>query len=260
MAGVARLVNVQSLWWTALGYGGNCDLSFLKDYPPLESLHISAMRLKSVSGLERQRSIRELDLQTYANGNIDWRVFEKLESLVCESHLFTGPAWDCVQLRKLFLISCRESDWSNLNRLCNLKELELSGSTIETLRELKLTGLTKLGLYHSKKLIDLQGIDRLKCLRTLRLDSCKKIHSISPVGYLSELAELSIIDCGRIETIKDCASLKVLEKLYLNGTTISDGKIRPILELPNLRELSFDDQPYYDITMAEASVILGNRK
>lgn len=259
MAGIYRLLKVKSLWWTALGYGENCDLSFLKDYPPLEALQISAIRLKSVAGLEHQRFIRELDLQTYAKGKVDWRVFERLESVVCESHLFTGTAWDCVQLRELFLVSCRESGWSNLNRLCNLKELELSGSTIETLGGLELTGLTKLGLYHANKLTDLQGVERLQHLRTLSLDSCKRLHSLSPITGLKELQELNIIDCGHTQTIACCRSLQALERLRFYGSVVSDGKIRCVLDLPNLRELSFDNRKEYDVTAEEVSAILEER-
>lgn len=260
MGAVCRLLGVKSLAWNALGYGDNCNLSFLKAYPPLDALRVIALRLNSVSGIEEQRLVRELALETYARGSVPWNVFDKLESLVCESHLFTGKAWECSQLQKLFLINCTESDWSNLIRLPQLRELELSGSKIQSFHLVQLPELTKLGLYHSSEFADFHGVAALQRLTTLTLDSCRRISSVTPIGDLRSLMELNIVDCGKIHSINWCLSLKNLQKLRLYGTRVLDGKLRCVLELPELRELCFDDWGGYDITSGETSNILAHHK
>jgi hypothetical protein len=83
-------------------------------------------------------------------------------------------------------------------------------------------------------------------LTELVLASCRWITSLSAMSSLIGLRRLDVSEGGIIESLKPIADLRLLEQLYLYGSTkIADGDLTPLLGMTRMRDLRIMNRRHY---------------
>jgi len=86
-------------------------------------------------------------------------------------------------------------------------------------------------------LANLDGLQALPCLRTLRVHYCRRLSDISALEGLSKLADVTFYSTPRLSDYGALARIKSLESIELNGPYRVDS-IRPFQNLPRLKHLA----------------------
>jgi Leucine-rich repeat (LRR) protein len=200
-------------------------------------------RLSDVRALRHCRMIREIDL---SNTGVTAKGIAGLEQLA--------------SLEILRLQTCSNlTDVSSLSRSVSVRELDVEGSPIAdrgfiglervpTLQSLCLGGteVTNLTAFHSNSTLTNLNVPGTKIgaddigkmpLKTLILNSCRKIRSVASFCRNANLVVLGLADT-RITTagIDGLQYSTALQELDLSGTTISD--VRHLCHCPALRDLN----------------------
>jgi len=202
--------------------------------------------IKSLTGLEHAVNLREVDLGRevtssgeYVNSNAisDFSHLEKLTNL-----------------KKLNLVGMSGlRDVSALASLTNLEELHLTSTAVSDVSAL--ASLTQLETLHltSTAVSDVSALASLTNLEVLFLPST----AVSDVSALASLTNLKwlLLDSTAVSDVSALASLTQLETLHLGRTDVSD--VSALASLTNLKRLYLSDTGVSDIT---ALVSLTNLK
>jgi hypothetical protein len=105
----------------------------------------------------------------------------------------------------------------------------------------------------------LEGIEPLRALHALRRIQITQRRPSEGVPWdltaltgAGELAWLTLTFCGPVESVLPLLELPALRDVRLRGTTIVDGDIQPLIDLPPEVVVGpFDDHPHYTHTYAE---------
>lgn len=192
-------------------------------------------------------------ISTYCKTEIDCTKFPNLR----ECGLYWRPRakslFGCGNLKRLVIdhYSGKENDLSLFSRLANLESLSIMNSRIISLKGIeKLNKLRFLGLYNLRKLNSLEGIERLSSLSHLEVNGCRAIGTIAPVKHLKLLKRIHFCNDNVIDTLRHISELKGLEEvLFYDNTNIKDGDLTPLISLPKLHNISFQDRKHYSHTL-----------
>src|SRR5262249_52476741 len=123
----------------------------------------------------------------------------------------------------------------------------LLGGPISSLEGLgALAKLRSLRLGDLRKLKSLEGIQNLTELKSLEINTCRAIESIDQLSQLTNLEELYLNNLGKIRSLKPLIPLKRLMRFtFSESTEILDGDLSPLLSLPNLGLVSFQNRKHY---------------
>ena len=114
-----------------------------------------------------------------------------------------------------------------------------------------------LEINYSGSSLDLRELAALPKLAVLNLAGCRRQATLSGIGECRSLAELSLDDCGKIESLRPVSGT-ALTRLYLGGdTTILDGQLSFLRDLTSLRFADFIDSNHYDVRSRELPHLLG---
>jgi Leucine-rich repeat (LRR) protein len=223
------------------------DVSFLADFPELLAFKIIDLTIKSVSPIHVLHNLRSLDVITYCKTELRFSEFPHLTDCGLQWRPKATSLFDCIGLKNLFVDHFSGSDTDSFGRLKNLESLAILGSPIKSLEGLRtLTRLRSLRLGALRVLPTLKGIEPLIRLEKLEVNTCRKIRSIEEISGLVSLRELYLDNLGEIESIKPVRTLHQLRRLtFVESTNIRDGDLSPLLSLPNLEVISFQNRNHY---------------
>ena len=99
----------------------------------------------------------------------------------------------------------------------------------------------------SRSLANLDGVGALAGLRSLTVNEGHKIHDLAPLAALEKLEVLNLTDCGELDSLAPLAGLRNLRAVAFAGekTTLRDGDLSPLLELPKLAMVMFGGRRHY---------------
>ena len=114
----------------------------------------------------------------------------------------------------------------------------------------KLTQLQSL-ILSSLKIDNLLPLSNVKILKTLHIDSCHQLKSISPIIDLKEIVSLCIENCYNIEDLELLGQLTSLEALRLTGDSTAPKRLRlhslkPFSNLKKLKHLDLSTTSVVD--------------
>ena len=195
-----------------------------------------------------------------------WRLapLERLQALVLKSCF---PTDSVAPLASMPLLRSLTTDapggWSKLAGLEGLEEVAAEGPRVANLRSIgnwrrlrrlwlsggplaSIDGIEHLESLESLdlrfiRIDDLTALAGLPNLTALRLKCLPHLRDLGPVGTLPGLRELAIdgaherqwrMHLGSLSALRSASSL---ERLSISYTTVDDGDLSPLLELPNLR-------------------------
>jgi hypothetical protein len=228
------------------------SLDFLWDYPDVRVISVSVNPLFGPVDLSGLRALTDLRaLRCSVPLQLDAAAHPCLED-------FSGewlPQADFTafpRLRKLALYSFRprSRDISGLRVSDKLQELRLVKPGIDSLAGIeRIAGLRTLELYYlRKKVSDYARIGALAQLETLDLESCRGIVDYGFLCGLSRLKKLMLTKCSDLPNVRFVESLPRLVHFSFVETTVSDGDLRPLLNIPYV---GFDSKRSYSHTFAQ---------
>lgn len=231
----------------AKGWRGK-DVDFLTELPHLLSIEIISS-LQNDHAINELRELRAIHIESPAKTEIDFLNFPKIEKIAVYWRPGLRNLFRCETVRNLWLYKYPGNSLSDFASLKYLQRLELKNSrSLDRLGDVSgLRKLEMLGIYLAPKLLSLTGVQVLKNLRTLEIDTCRKIKDISPVRDLIKLRRFMFVDGAKIESIKALRNLEQLEEFFFYGSTnISDGDLSVLSEMPNLKEVAFQQRRHYN--------------
>jgi internalin A len=230
----------------ARGFSGT-DLQFLH-----QALWLTVYHVEDLSPVHSLRNLRQLRLGTAGNKtSIDFSQFPLLEDLTMDwapqrSSLFEAPNIQRT-LRRLFVHGYKGHDTEPFAGLRALEELIISNAPVRSLAGVsRMPKLRTLGIHYLRQLPSLDGVERLHTLTRLEIGTCRKIGRLDPITDLTNLRRLFFNNCGEIESIAPLHPLKKLEwLLFYEDTNILDGDLSPLVALPALVNLAFQNRKHY---------------
>lgn len=107
--------------------------------------------------------------------------------------------------------------------------------------------LSELSIYSAPKLYDFSSVATSQSLRKLSFQSCKSLEP--PIGESGgPLTYLSLLDCGNISNVHWIGLFRALEYLRIGGTTVVDGKVEFLKQIPGIKTLFVENRRQYDCT------------
>lgn len=228
------------------------DLNVLHDtrgLEQIEALSVVDHVLSSDGAITSLPTLREISLETYAKDPIDFASFARLERV----HLNWRPAaetlFEQVGLESLSLAGYPFADLTPLARLSRLEGLRIASAP----RLVSVKGIAELPALKVQRLLDDKQLrdlapfaDATPSLVDIELNVCRKVADISALANQTGVRRISLIDDGRIDSIKPLADLPALEEFWFYGTTIiEDGDLTPLLRMPALKRTSFANRRHY---------------
>ncbi len=231
-------------------FGGadGADMSFLDDLTGLRLLAASG-NVSDDSAIGRSVSLRRIVVQTTAKGRLDWSALKNLSQADIHERDGLETLAELPALRTVVLWECMQSDFRILGRLEHLEVLRL-----KPCRRLRtfLGGrvqprLQRLELNLCRAPLNLAELGQFPSLEYLEMDGCTRQGTLEGLENCLKLRELALNNCGSIENLQPLRECRELTILGLSGSTdISDGDIAALEDLPNLRQVLFDNRRHYN--------------
>jgi len=229
-------------------------LEFLADVPGLRHLILLDLQEEDVGPIQNLTQLESLNLSTYATSDFDFARLPKLRKAFVEWRKQYRNLSACTNLEELYLNGFWEKDAVALRPLVRLSKLSIGDSRafsalhgIEGMNELRY-----LGLFGLPKLHDLGSLESVgSSLEVLKVNQCRYLTSLAPVGKLRGLRTLILADCGKVASLRPVTGLPLLEVLYFDGDTdVVDGDLE-FLRTASLKAVAFKNRRHYSLRREE---------
>jgi hypothetical protein len=223
------------------------SLEFLSNFPELLALSIVGRTAGPIEPIHRLHNLRLLRVLAYCKNEIRFHEFPHLIDCGIQWRPKAMSVFDALGLRVLFINGFSGTDTRQFGRLTSLESLAILGSPIRSLEGLApLHELRSLRLGDLRQLLSLIGIESLIRLEKLEIGTCRKIRVIDEVSSLAKLREFYLDNVGVIQSLKPLAQLSQLHRVtFVESTNILDGDLSPLVGLPNLELVAFQNRRHY---------------
>ncbi|MFQ2469214.1 leucine-rich repeat domain-containing protein [Aeromonas caviae] len=239
------------------GWNGN-DISFINYLPSLSGVEIYSWGVKDITPLESISNLEYLGLQCEFTNAPDFSKLKKLKVL----KLFWRPKaktiFSCDELNLLNVVNYPSENLKELNRMSLLRRLQLTSRKIKSLSGIEdLSSLSILDLADCPKLEDLSGIDKCQQIEIVEIENCKRVYDIAILSELKNLKEIVLTDCGTVKSLRPLAHSQSLESIiFIGDTTIEDGELTSLLDIPTLKKMWFSNKRHYSHTREQVMEVL----
>jgi hypothetical protein len=240
---VAESITELRAWWkTDVG-----DIGLLMEFPQLRRLQIINRTDQSINAIDRLVVLQTLFVDSNAPFDADFASWPKLQET---NFTWNGKVRNLERAVSLETIVVKKWKMTDLSALQNLVALESIGIIGGSLRSLvgieKCSKLTDLTLSHLPKLMDFSTASRLRNLRCLHIDTCRRLDSVEPFADLPHLRILRIDNGGSVDSLRPLLASSSLRELYfIESTCIVDGDTAIVKEM-NLDDFGFANRAHYN--------------
>lgn len=206
--------------------------------------------------------------------DVDWLSIGQLTELTKLSIDDFKIKFDFSKLQKLKYLKMysRRGHGDSMFRLPNLETLIINGWKDDDVTAFsELSKLKFIGLYHTRVLKSLKGLEKLSKLEGLDIEVAPNLTNVNAIGSLPHLKLLRLANCKRIAsfdcleknhellslvigTCSDIQSLSILKGMtkldYLSfgsGTKVVDGDLSILYDLKSLRHCRYTQARHYNI-------------
>lgn len=226
-----------------VGYSGESpDFGSLDQAPSLRTLGLTGCNLRDLDALS---GLTTLEAFRIREAPLRWlKGIEGLRSL-----------------RRLVLAQVPLETLDGLRHASDLSEVHLAFLRIPSIAELtQLRHLTKLSVWSCRKVKDLERIGELVGLEELDLGSMKPLPPIEFLAPLKKVKSLRLEGVGKIASLEFLRGFRELEVFNPFDTTVEDGDMSVLLELPALREVRYAERRHYRPRRDEVEAAVAKRK
>ena len=243
-------MNIQELVLLKLKNFGWQSLDFLATVPWLKSFKLLDFLTDNIEGIYFLPELRSIYMGDYSKRPIDFSRFPSLKECYMEFCKGRNSVTTCSDLEYL---SLQHYSYKDLARLSPLKKLSTLGIAQGSLSDISAIGamsnLRDIGLVLLRNLTDLSPLCQLDKIQNLDLTGCKKFGKLDALSGLPTLRTLNISNCADIESLSPLLACKDLEILELSqDTTIRDGDLTVLLQMPTLKYVDFENRRHYNLS------------
>lgn len=223
------------------------DVSFLAQLPGVKNLSIITSDISGLSALEQMASLEELNLTAQTKEIIDFTQLTKLRDFYLYWWPGAASIFHCHWVTSAYFDKLKLNDYSPLGQLQQLEQLTIANSPIPFLDWLThLPQLKELYLFNCRNLSDFTPISQLKQLRKIHIEGCNQLNDLTFISSIQTLEECNISGNGELLSVSPLITLKNLKVLFIErSSTITDGDLTPLTQLPKLAILSFRPKKHY---------------
>ena len=225
------------------------DLEFLAGLP-VRRLNVLARTVTDLSPIySLADGLVSLRVQSDPRAVIELERLPQLQTLSATWVQVQGSFRFAQRLERLFLLSYTETDLVPLTTVPTLVSVVMKDyprvTSLDGVEELP--RLAELGVHLAKGLGDITALKRASSvLEILQLPSCRMVTDIAPVAACTAVRFFELSEGGDLPTVAPLSGLEHLERLYLYGsTTVVDGNLNAIAELPCLRDFRMQSRRSY---------------
>ncbi len=248
--------------YSGLWISGIADLSFLQEFPDLRYLEVVDQKRVDPRQLECLYNLRGLRIESPRTG-IDFSWFPELEVFVGDWHADNRNFACCQELRtmRIWHFKPRAPDLSDLGDVARLEKLEITKTNITSLVGIEaLEDLRYLQIAYAPKLTSLDSVAATDCgIREITLESVKNIASYGSLASLPYLRRLKLFKCAPMPDLNWTRGMNRLDLFSFVETTVEDGDLSPLLDLPMLRYVGTMDKKHYNYKFESINELLDKR-
>jgi hypothetical protein len=236
--------------------------------PPLSNLQgiaelkVLTLDVTSDASVTQLSELTALSLETHARNPIDFRVFKRLQRLHVNWRPSAETAFENPSIRSLSVSRYPFADLRPLRRLGRLQGLRIANArTLTSLVGIAdLPALKRLWLIDDRALTNIDGLATGRpALVDLLMNVCREVGTLDALGGQLSLESLSLLEGGRIASLRPLVALPRLRRLRFHGTTIEDGDLSVLLAMPALAVVAFGNRPHYSHDLASVEDVLRRR-
>jgi hypothetical protein len=244
----------------AKGFDPDSSLAFLSDLEGLRRLTLLVPSTVDLSPVTRCRDLEQLLLdvprvkEPVALGGLG-----QLRDLAVEKPAMVSDLDELTGLTNLLIGRYPETSLVRLGRLTNVTALRLyQAKELTSLQGVELlTRLTEFECGGARRLTDVSALAASQELRMLDVTNAVAVCDWSVLGELSHVHTVSLEDCKAINSVDFAMRLGKLEKLFVIGTTVADGRVAQLGRHPSLRKVSLAQSSLHDATAEQIQKQLG---
>ena len=241
------------------GIFSGASIRFLEHIPALESLVLHDWKIKSLASITTLKNLDELSIGSRSAKPISLAQLLNVRILGLDFHCDEWEWTKLPNLEQLFLGDFPHSDLSSFDTLQPIVNLDIIAPQLESFRGLRLSRLEKLEVRNSRKLKSIEGIEECEKLEDIHFNG-STLHSMESVRQLPSLRRILLSDCRHIESILALKECPELDDLIIYGSSnIRDGRIKWLLDMPNLKKVWIRPRKHYDIPAEELNAIFERR-
>jgi Leucine-rich repeat (LRR) protein len=234
------------------------ELSFLQGLTFLRGVDLFHWDVKDISVLKKLPHLEAVRLECQFKA-FDFSIFSQVRLLSVRWRPGCESLFACSSLELLFVNGYAEQSLQPLQRLSRLRRLFLKSRKLESLAGIEqLPQLQQLELVDCTVLSDIQALSAGQELRRVEFTACRKVGTLEPLRGLPHLERLLLENCGTIASVRPLGHCDRLAELYLIGTTVEDGDLRPLLELKSLRKVAIADSAKHSHTTEQLRAVLSS--
>lgn len=224
------------------------ELDFLEKLGHLISFSIIDFGIKDIMPIHYLKNLEELHVSTYCESKIDFSVFPSLKECSFEWRKGSESIFQCRSVHNLFINNYSSNGEDNFQNFSNLEVLGLLNSSIKDFESIgRLKKLKSIRFGNLKNLSTLDWIKNLIDLEEVVFQRCRKIEKLDDLFGLFKLLKVHIINCDKIQSIQGIEHLQNLEEfLFYESTNVLDGDLKPLMQLPKLKKVSFQNRRHYN--------------
>ena len=231
------------------------DISFVRALHFLEGVEVYSFDVTDVSPVFELPQLRYVGLQCNFKAPTNFHALKNLE--ICKI-LWSAKAedlWTCTKLQHLNIVNYPGVDLVQMASFNQLRRLQISGKKLTTLDGIeRMPHLRKFDAANCPKLSELDGLEQCKLLESIEIDGCRRIGKLPDRLDETRLETLLLTDCGKIESLAPLAAVDSLRTLkFVGDTTVLDGALNFLENLPSLEKVWYASRRNYSITREELS-------
>lgn len=219
-----EIPNVKSLYIDCLRKVQNIKSLSALSYLERLSIGIYEMNEKEILGLSNLKKLRILilsDTKTKAINLEYLREYHNLNSLAVCGHLKNIEAiGEITNLEHLYLSMISKVSLEFVNRLKNLKTLQLILGGRENINEIEESEIETLSIIRVRGLKDLSNISKFKKLKQLLVEDQAQLSEIKFDDILRDLNDIRILNCKSFNSLIGLENLPTLHQLRISKTNI----------------------------------------
>ena len=240
--------NIKALYLnSAKGWTGS-DYSFLGRLNAIEELNIISSLGGELNAIEGMESLEELSVAMDTNSRIEFKRLSRLRKCFLDWWRNAETIFEHDKLEDLHLYGANLPSFDPIRKMQGLRFLNLSKANINNIEPITTTlpCLHRLELVDCKKISSFSSLALLAELRWLRIEGVRDLGPIDFVSPLGKLEVLQLCGVGEIPTLQPLEHLLELRAFaFPDNTTIADGDLTVLTQLPGLSMLMFAPKRHY---------------
>ncbi|WP_442637232.1 hypothetical protein [Rossellomorea marisflavi] len=227
------------------------NLDFLRECPGVEEIYISSSYITDIEGLYDIKSLKKLSIHV-PGITLDLTRFPDLVDLDIEWNSKIKGLSSRTRLKELMLYNYRPKNKNliELEEMLDLTSLIITLSNITSFEGCTSLGnLKRLELNYCRTALNLDELSSLK-LEEISIVNCKKFLNMDSLSKIKTLKKIMLEGCRKIPSIQFISEMPLLSYFAFVKTEVEDGNLTP---LERLDYVAFDDKKHYSHSYSDFS-------